>query len=492
MLTQIIRTSAYHAGQSFFTRTILAIILTVAGCGTEPDCLEAQPSACTPISNGGQGLQGSGLTMASGSPTRAYGPDTWHVAGDASTGGTGLTWASALNSLQSALDLAERGDSIWLKQGVYTPNALSDSQDPRSVTFNIPNGVKLFGGFVGDETEVSERNTDPSLTVLSGNIGDPGVPTDNAYHVVQVQGGAGSEERPRRFTGLTIAGGYADGPAHSRGAALRVEGAMAYLYNVVVRDHYTRKGGAIRATGADLRVSGSRFENNETEGKGGALFIQGAQAWIGNTVFAHNRARKGGAVYVHSIGEVLSGDAPMVSFINTLMHNNWASQSGGALYLNGSENLGAGRATLTNCTLTENEAGNRGGAIHARTGTPIAAESIIANSIVTNNVAPVGPDLSGRHLVSYSNISSVTAAGTNISENPHFVDPDAGNYRLRHSSPSVDRGNNDALGYDLLDFDGDGDRLESPPVDLDDNPRVVAAHQAQRYPDMGAYETSIP
>ena len=93
---------------------------------------------------------------------------------------------------------AVSGDQIWVAAGVYYPDESGGmTNNDRTATFTLIDGVELYGGFAGGETSLSQRNWDANVTVLSGDIDqndttDPnGVVTDaanitgnNAYHVV--------------------------------------------------------------------------------------------------------------------------------------------------------------------------------------------------------------------------------------------------------------------------------------------------------------------
>jgi hypothetical protein len=61
--------------------------------------------------------------------------------------GDGSSWSSAYGSLQDALDSAEPNDSIWVAEGTYKPTKLYDPCDVRTATFQMKNGVGIYGGF---------------------------------------------------------------------------------------------------------------------------------------------------------------------------------------------------------------------------------------------------------------------------------------------------------------------------------------------------------
>jgi len=108
-----------------------------------------------------------------------------YVKADATGANTGLNWQNAFTDLQSALQIADYGDDVWVAAGTYKPT----QGDDRTVTFDLPVGVRLGGGFSGTELLFGERDWANNITLLSADIGSPGVWGDNSYHVVRIYGG---------------------------------------------------------------------------------------------------------------------------------------------------------------------------------------------------------------------------------------------------------------------------------------------------------------
>jgi hypothetical protein len=106
---------------------------------------------------------------------------TLYVKSDAAGAGTGASWANAYPDLQSALAAAQWNDQIWVAAGPYKPTTGAD----RTVSFVLTQGVALYGGFTGVETELADRDWVAHETILSGNIGLPDATRDNSYHVVR-------------------------------------------------------------------------------------------------------------------------------------------------------------------------------------------------------------------------------------------------------------------------------------------------------------------
>ena len=220
--------------------------------------------------------------------------------------GTGTSWQNALGNLNTALEQAAFGDEIRVATGTYHPTTTAD----RNAAFAIPDGVKVYGGFAGTESSLEERNLSLSPTILSGEIGTPGI-ADNSFNVVVTKNVSSST----LIDGFIISDGNASG-----------EGQEASR---------NRSGGAWYNDGS---AGGS---SNPT---------------INNCVFRENFGRDGAALYNNGIEGESSPTLTNCTFIN-----NEAGLDGGAIYNNG-RNRGKSNPVLQNCTFEKN-VGTYGGAI---------------------------------------------------------------------------------------------------------------------------------
>ena len=99
----------------------------------------------------------------------------WHVTQTGSGTKDGSSWANASDDLAKVLAVqAASGDEVWVAQGTYIPKYDVDYNLVNSpyATFRIKPGLKVYGGFVGNETSLTQRgNTDAHATILSGDLG---------------------------------------------------------------------------------------------------------------------------------------------------------------------------------------------------------------------------------------------------------------------------------------------------------------------------------
>ncbi|MEY4904452.1 MAG: hypothetical protein RLZZ292_2267, partial [Bacteroidota bacterium] len=102
---------------------------------------------------------------------------TYFVNQSAANFGTGTSWVSAYNNLHAALKQAVYGDQIWVAQGVYKPT----DDNNRDSTFLLKNGIRLFGGFIGNETTINQRKIIQNTTIIDGNISNLNDSLDNSY-----------------------------------------------------------------------------------------------------------------------------------------------------------------------------------------------------------------------------------------------------------------------------------------------------------------------
>ncbi|NQT24106.1 right-handed parallel beta-helix repeat-containing protein, partial [candidate division KSB1 bacterium] len=141
---------------------------------------------------------------------------TIYVDADAVGNNNGSSWSDAFTSLRDAISVASTGDGVWVATGTYyTDEVYGQSNNSRASTFQLKNGMGLYGGFAGTETLLSQRSVGSNTTILSGDQDQSGTKNSNdAYHVVTgVTGGT--------LDGFTITGGNADGSSpNNQGAGM--------------------------------------------------------------------------------------------------------------------------------------------------------------------------------------------------------------------------------------------------------------------------------
>ena len=67
--------------------------------------------------------------------------------------GDGSSWANAFPGLADSLSGAASGTEIWVAKGTYKPTSGTD----RTATFQLKDGVAVYGGFAGGETQLDQR-----------------------------------------------------------------------------------------------------------------------------------------------------------------------------------------------------------------------------------------------------------------------------------------------------------------------------------------------
>ena len=197
-----------------------------------------------------------------------------YVDAEAPAGGNGQTWETAYKYLTDALGAAASGDVIWVAEGVYYPDEGTGRTDNgRYQYFTMKNGVAIYGGFAGGETDLSQRDWHTRKTILSADIDKNDTNTDgnniaetwndlqgsNADGVVEAPGGLNSSAR---LDGFTVTGGSAD----SQGGGIWCgTGSSASFYNLEVRGNQAfNYGGGMCNWGASPHVEDCLFHGNRT------------------------------------------------------------------------------------------------------------------------------------------------------------------------------------------------------------------------------------
>lgn len=264
----------------------------------------------------------------------------------------GTSWANAYAELQTALTNAPGGSEIWVAAGTYRPDL--GANDP-TMSFTLKNDVAIYGGFNGSETAREQRNVAANVTILSGDIGTPGVNTDNTHHVVFAQ----SVSNTGILDGFTIQDGYglAAPENFQSGGGVSFRSAGATLRNLVIRNCTGLDGGGMSARfgpPSPIVLENVTFQNNAALSNrfgGGFATDQAGMITFVQCQFLGNSSSSGGAVSI-----AFGSDA---TFTDCLFDGNHSTDDGGALTI---ANNPAGQ--LTRVTFRNNTCADRGAAIY--------------------------------------------------------------------------------------------------------------------------------
>ncbi|MBF0693459.1 MAG: T9SS type A sorting domain-containing protein [Flavobacterium sp.] len=311
------------------------------------------------------------------------------VSQTASGDNNGTSWANAYTNLQDALIDAPENAAIWVKAGTYYPTIEIVTGYPRSKAFFIANNVKLYGGFNGTETQLSQRNFSANPTILSGDFNNDDLDTngdgisdinyqENAYTVfLNYMVDANS-----LIDGFTITGGVANNNANytvdgnqintSNGGGMNNFQSALTLRNLKFIDNYASFGGAMYNTGGTPKIYDSEFLQNQAS-YGAAVYsnwscvftaqncdfffnsfnggtvgaVNQSVSKINDSYFAYNNGAYGGAIY-NNIGTCI--------LQNVKISNNIVTAQGGGIY-----NTSSSVANLYNVLINNNQADNGGG-----------------------------------------------------------------------------------------------------------------------------------
>ncbi|MCK4660435.1 MAG: right-handed parallel beta-helix repeat-containing protein [Phycisphaerae bacterium] len=424
------------------------------------------------------------------------------VDADALGANDGTSWADAFADLQDAISqVATNGmpTQIWIAAGTYTP---ADPGGDRTATFQLLDGVGLFGGFAGGETSFAQRDPDVNETILSGDLnGDDhtgGDCTENSYHVV-----TGSDtDTTAVLDGVTVSAGNADGsPPFNRGAALYVQEGHPAVRDCRFIDNQATFA-AVYFTESSPTLAGCTFAWNAgySGGGGGGLYSDlHSHPVLTECTFHANTADVGGGMFSSAFA------TPVL--VNCLFVGNWAGSDGGGMYIANSA------PTLTNCTFSDNVADRDCGGIYVT----VNSDTVVQNCILWGNRDGAGTGssaqlyvVSGSAEVSHSCVQGgwSGAGGTgNIETDPGFVrDPsdggdgwgtgdndDFGDLRLKYDSPCIDAGDNEAdTDHDTADVQYLPDAyLDGKARFIDDPFTVDTGNGAPPIVDMGVYEFRV-
>ncbi len=447
-----------------------------------------------------------------------------YVDADAAPSGGGQSWNTAYMYLQDALyEPPASGDQIWVAKGMYKPDEDEGGNvtaDDRTATFQLINGVALYGGFTGDETSVDERDWETNETILSGDLdgNDVGFANngENSYNVVT---GSGTDATAV-LDGFTVTAGNANEGLYPNttcagGGVLNYSGRPT-LTNCRLSGNSGKSGGGIAnwdyssPTITNCTISGNIAENPvaNSHAHGGGIYCKyDSSPTITNCSITNNTVRGdyadgGGIACKYDSSPLITNCMITENTVDQTSSSN-ASQGGGiycydnsnptiincAIGGNATDGYFGGGAyfyysdpNIINCTITDNDSNYSGGGVYCKNSNLTITDCTFSNNSADwfgggfccydSNAAIINCILWGDWASSGQEIaigsSTLTVSYSDVMGGEEGVSSDAGTLIWGEGN----------IEFDPLFVDPDNDdyhlRAVSPCIDAADNTAVPA------------------
>ena len=315
---------------------------------------------------------------------------TIYVSVSAAGANDGTSWNDAYNLLQDALDDSDYGDDIWVAEGTYYPSVKVGGTSNRYKTFQMKNGVAIYGGFPTGGSDFENRDPNQYETILSGDLlGDdnPTTPVedllfdpsraDNCYHVFYHPAGLPLDPNAI-LDGFTITAGNANGFGdHSDGSGMyNYESSPTVIDCTFTGNSAYTGGGMYNYSYSNPTVTNCSFTGNLAYDGGGGMRNYTSSPTVNNCTFTANSSGRG---TVLSSGAGMYNNSSNPTVTNCTFTGNLADQLGGGMYNDSSSPI------VTNCTFTGNSASLGGGMSNRQGSSPT-----VTNCTFTGNLAEEG------------------------------------------------------------------------------------------------------
>lgn len=181
----------------------------------------------------------------------------------------GLSWSTAKKTITAAVNTCEPNDSVWVAKGTYSEQVYIQ------LSFNI----SLYGGFAGDEADLSGRNWALNKTIITAG------PTNVC--VVCLSGSP-------RVDGFTI--------SNSRRGISCANSSPTIINNVITGNYnYGSSGGGIYCSNSSARIINNIIAGNGAESDlnyyGGGIYCESSSPVLIHNTIVKNIAFYGGGIY---------------------------------------------------------------------------------------------------------------------------------------------------------------------------------------------------
>ncbi len=308
-----------------------------------------------------------------------------YVRSDGPADGNGRSWETAFKSIDAAIlniQTHPEDTTFWVAAGIYSPilpyapsgvtgGAAGDNFAVGLLTYDLSNGVKIYGGFKGNEKCLSERPTikNPLLKVnqkyqsdcIPKKVVDFGLTIldgagSNSWHVITVGNDIALTGANVALFDLTIQGGYANGP--DAGTLDPI------FFSLTSLDYAHDSGGGIYARfGSHVDLFNVQFVNNASSGINATISTKGFNVISG-----------GGAISAFDPDTVINLKNSYFTHNNAFAFG----VGGGAISIIFEANL-----NVAECIFSDNVSNRSGGAIRAKEGGDI----YVSGSYFSRNVA---------------------------------------------------------------------------------------------------------
>ena len=277
--------------------------------------------------------------------------------------GEGTSWSDS-GDLQAMIRKAVAGDQIWVAAGTYQPVS--------PVYFELKEGVEIYGGFSGNETELQSRDWKANITTLKAA---------GANNLV-VRNYMNNLTTASVLDGFTITG--ASRPTSDGGGIYNNTSSPTYR-NCTVTGNVGSYGAGVFNKQSNAVFINVSITGNSGNNSGAGMYNDNSSVKLTNVIIQNNIAGEFG-------GGMRNHQSSYPTLINVLIANNQAVKGGGICNSTGSNPI------ITNATITGNIATSLtdgGGGIYNLNSSPLVNNTIIWGNKANGSISVLQEGFAG-------------------------------------------------------------------------------------------------